>query len=122
MQQERGSGTRQLHGDRLSQSIGRSGNQDDLFSQWSHLVLPVSRKSLSSRRRGWGSRRLFPALALVQFDQFLDRRRILLLLVSLSERDQPPKAQRIPWVCPDFASGMSGRARGLIGQHHAEQP
>jgi hypothetical protein len=29
MQQERGSGTRQLHGDPLSQSIGRSGHLDD---------------------------------------------------------------------------------------------
>ncbi len=56
------------------------------------LVLPISRKSLFSRRRSWSSRRLFPALALVQFDQFLDRRRILRLLVSLPEGDQPRKA------------------------------
>src|SRR5260370_38913273 len=121
MQQEGGSATRQLDGDRLSQSIGRSGNQDDLFSQWSHLVLPVSRKSLSSRRRSWGRRRLFPALALVQFNQFLDRRRVLRLLVCLPEGDQPRKAQRITRLVSDFSRRMGGRARDLIGQHLQDQ-
>jgi hypothetical protein len=57
------------------------------------------------------------ALALVQFDQFLNGRCILRLFVSLPERDQPRKAQRIAWLCSRFSRGMGGRARDLVGQY-----
>src|SRR5438270_10074549 len=80
---------------------------------WSFLSL----KSLFGRRRSWGSCRLLPALALVQFDQLLDGRRILRLLVSLPEGNQPRKAQRIARLRPDFARRMDRRARDLVGQH-----
>ena len=89
MQQERGSGTRQLHGDRFPQSIGRSGNQDDLLNEWSHLVLPIS-ESLLKRKQSSGDDVLSPALALVEFDQFLDRRRIFQLFISLSRSEVIP--------------------------------
>src|SRR5437899_5325180 len=46
-----GPSTRKLNGDRFPQSIGRPGNQDDLVSQWSHLVLPVSRITLRSEAK-----------------------------------------------------------------------
>jgi hypothetical protein len=94
MQQECGPGTRKQQGNCFSQPIGRPGNQDDLFGEWSHQFLSIF-ESLLRRRRSSGDALLFPALTLVQFDQFLDRRRILRILVSLSERDEPRKAQRV---------------------------
>jgi hypothetical protein len=51
MQQERGPGARKMQGNRFTQSISRSGNQDDLFCQWSHMVLPVSRITLQSEAK-----------------------------------------------------------------------
>jgi hypothetical protein len=107
MQQEGRFGTRQLHGDRFPQPIGRPGNQNDLLNEWSHLSFQ-SYDSLLRRRRSSGGDVLFPALALVEFDQFLDRRRILRLLVTLPEGDQPRKAQRIPRLISDFARRMDG--------------
>src|SRR5438067_13201059 len=56
-------------------------------------------------------------LNVVQFDQLLDRCRILRLLVSFPEGDQPRKAQRITRLSPNFACGMSRRARDLVGQY-----
>src|SRR5260221_11349600 len=64
---------------------------------------------------------LLLALALIQFDQLLDRRRILRLFVSLSEGDQPRKTQRIAWLCPDFPRRMGRRARDLVGQHFTDE-
>ncbi len=60
---------------------------------------------------------LLLALALVQFDQFLDRRCILRLLVCLLKCYQARKAQRIAWLCSDFPRRMGGRARDLVGQY-----
>jgi len=40
-----------MQGNRFTQSISRSGNQDDLFCQWSHMVLPVSRITLQSEAK-----------------------------------------------------------------------
>src|SRR5438132_12185043 len=84
---------------------------------WSFLSL----ESFFSRRRSWGRRPLFPALALVQFDQFLDRGGILWLLISFPEGDQPWKAQRIARLIPDFCCRMDGRARDLVGQPLQDQ-
>ena len=67
------------------------------------------------------SNRLFPALALVQFDQLLDRGGILWLFVSLPEGDQSWKAQRVTRLGPDFACRMGRRTRDLIGQHFEDQ-
>src|SRR6266851_1446710 len=69
------------------------------------------------RRQTESNSSLSLPLIVVQFDQLLDRCRILWLLVSFPEGDQPRKAQRITRLSPDFARGMSRRARDLVGQY-----
>ena len=101
MQQECGSCVRKLEGNCFSKPISRPGNQDDLFCQWSHLVLSVS-ESLLRRRQTESNSSLSLPLTVVQFDQLLDRGGILRLFVSFPEGDQPWKAQSITRLTPDF--------------------